>query len=292
MTYAKLTVRARSGAGPANQVRQELCLLVPGRTGCSAHPLRDGEIVLLGSGAGCDIRVHNPYVSRRHARLTAGFGRVWLEDLASTNGSVLAGVRLGRGPACGSVPTRFLLGPVGLALVQAIREEDRCTPLLGRLQSTGPAGDELFLRTLLAASGRRHLAVEGGDPESTRALADVLHPLGPFRRTQQVELPVLLERMTRLGAAGALTTLLARDVMVRNVGNLSKPELQAVAMLADWCAVREARPLSMIPVLPRLLMTGMPGDTQGAAALPAIDCQRLEITAGAVQPSRHEPSDG
>jgi hypothetical protein len=52
--------------------------------------------VVVGRGSGCDVKVHEPTVSRRHLELRALDG-AWLAiDLGSTNGTWLMGQRLGR----------------------------------------------------------------------------------------------------------------------------------------------------------------------------------------------------
>jgi hypothetical protein len=58
-------------------------------------PIRS-ESLLLGRHPRCDVVVCNPSVSRRHAQLTFRDG-VWvIQDLASTNGTTVNGVRVGR----------------------------------------------------------------------------------------------------------------------------------------------------------------------------------------------------
>lgn len=49
---------------------------------------------IIGSAAGCDLRVVSPYVSGRHCRLVHEQGRWTLEDLGSTNGTFVNGTRL------------------------------------------------------------------------------------------------------------------------------------------------------------------------------------------------------
>ena len=52
-----------------------------------ANKARKGEKLEIGKG-GCDIQLNDdPYVSRRHARLTQWKGKVFLEDLESSNGT-------------------------------------------------------------------------------------------------------------------------------------------------------------------------------------------------------------
>ncbi len=52
--------------------------------------------LVLGRGSRCDVVINEPSVSRRHARLSHRDG-VWvIRDLASTNGTAVNGVRVGR----------------------------------------------------------------------------------------------------------------------------------------------------------------------------------------------------
>jgi hypothetical protein len=55
-----------------------------------------GGELLLGRHHACDVVLSDLSVSRRHARLTLRDGRWILQDLASTNGTVVNGVRVGR----------------------------------------------------------------------------------------------------------------------------------------------------------------------------------------------------
>jgi hypothetical protein len=44
---------------------------------------------VIGRHTGCDRRVHNPLVSRRHCLFSLRDGRAWVEDLGSLNGTFL-----------------------------------------------------------------------------------------------------------------------------------------------------------------------------------------------------------
>ena len=48
---------------------------------------------LIGTAPDCDIQIASPYVSARHCRLTRDAGQWTLEDLGSTNGSFVNGLR-------------------------------------------------------------------------------------------------------------------------------------------------------------------------------------------------------
>lgn len=50
----------------------------------------EAKTVVFGQAAECDVRIDDPYVSSRHARATQdASGQVWVEDLASTNGTFI-----------------------------------------------------------------------------------------------------------------------------------------------------------------------------------------------------------
>ena len=77
-------------------------------------PLAVGE-VSVGRGADADIRLDSPEVSRRHARLRHRRGGIEVEDLSSSNGTLVNGVpvhgraRLGPGDRVQFGPARFRL---------------------------------------------------------------------------------------------------------------------------------------------------------------------------------------
>ncbi len=52
--------------------------------------------LLVGRAGGCDVVLSDPSVSRWHARLHFRDGRWVLQDLDSTNGTIVNGVRVGR----------------------------------------------------------------------------------------------------------------------------------------------------------------------------------------------------
>lgn len=50
-----------------------------------------GERVVVGRSPDCDLVLDDPRVSKRHAALSRRDGRWWIEDLGSTNGTVVDG---------------------------------------------------------------------------------------------------------------------------------------------------------------------------------------------------------
>jgi DNA-binding winged helix-turn-helix (wHTH) protein len=67
-----------------------------------AMPLTDGEYI-AGRDADCSLVIDATTVSRRHARITVLSGKATIEDLESTNGTSVNGVRI-------SAPTRLAAG--------------------------------------------------------------------------------------------------------------------------------------------------------------------------------------
>jgi pSer/pThr/pTyr-binding forkhead associated (FHA) protein len=75
--------------------------------------LVSGEAV-IGRGPGCAVVLPDDYASARHARVFERRGRVWVEDLGSTNGTVLNGRRVTR-PAMLRSGDRLQIGRTMLA---------------------------------------------------------------------------------------------------------------------------------------------------------------------------------
>ncbi|GAB4273738.1 MAG: hypothetical protein Kow0092_29070 [Deferrisomatales bacterium] len=78
--------------------------------------LGDGEAVVLGRGADAEVRLDNPAVSRRHARLRREGERYILTDLGSTNGTSVNG-RTVAGSVLVGPGERIALGKFVLAAV-------------------------------------------------------------------------------------------------------------------------------------------------------------------------------
>jgi pSer/pThr/pTyr-binding forkhead associated (FHA) protein len=60
--------------------------------GASAE-LADG-MIMIGRGSDCQLILDDDYVSTRHARVVAGENGIYIEDLGSTNGSYVNGLRI------------------------------------------------------------------------------------------------------------------------------------------------------------------------------------------------------
>lgn len=78
-----------------------LLIVTRGRSRGAHVVLADREVV-IGREGGCDLRIAEPRCSRRHARIYPSSTGFRLEDLSSTNGTVLNGVPLGSGTPIGA----------------------------------------------------------------------------------------------------------------------------------------------------------------------------------------------
>jgi pSer/pThr/pTyr-binding forkhead associated (FHA) protein len=91
----------------------------------------------VGRAPGCAIVLQGDYVSAHHARLFERGGRVWVEDLGSTNGTLLNGRRVRR--AASMRPgDRLKIGDVVLGL----RLEEAVGPVAAGAETDGWAGVE------------------------------------------------------------------------------------------------------------------------------------------------------
>jgi len=80
-------------------------------------PLVEGSLV-VGRTEGADIVLPNVTVSRRHARFTVAEGRVTVEDVASTSGTMVNEERV-QGPVALAPGARVRVGQVVFELARA-----------------------------------------------------------------------------------------------------------------------------------------------------------------------------
>jgi hypothetical protein len=102
---AKGRPRTPQGAGPAGAPAPAAPAAAPQRAAPPQVQLEiDGRVhrvnsavTVIGRGAEADVVVDDPGVSRRHAEIHTGGGRVRVVDLGSTNGTFVDGERIGTG---------------------------------------------------------------------------------------------------------------------------------------------------------------------------------------------------
>jgi hypothetical protein len=82
----------------------------------------DGEAWLIGASEDCDLRLADPTVSRRHARLTRAEVRWTIEDLGSSNGTRINGTVI-KGPASVAPGDALQFGSLACTLAEADADE-------------------------------------------------------------------------------------------------------------------------------------------------------------------------
>jgi two-component system, NtrC family, response regulator AtoC len=84
----------------------------------ASHALPAAGGIVIGRDAGCDVRIDDPSLSRRHVRLQIA-DRITIEDLGSSNGTFVAGRRLKPGvPRPLAADEIVTIGGVGLVVQQ------------------------------------------------------------------------------------------------------------------------------------------------------------------------------
>lgn len=106
--------RQRRAAGKASApLGTQLVAIEPASQAGRSWPLSDEATI--GRGAGCAITVDDDFASQIHARVFRAEGRVHVEDLGSTNGTLLGDHRVG-GPRLMAVGDRLKIGSTVLEL--------------------------------------------------------------------------------------------------------------------------------------------------------------------------------
>lgn len=157
-------------------------------------PLDDEAIV--GRAVESDVRLDDPQVSKRHARIWRAGEETWIEDLASRNGTWIGGQRI-EAPAVLEPGVEAAIGPFTLSVVRteaegdgaALRRElleeviDALDPRRLEIENLGEEElrrrtDEAIARILENASGRfpPSIALEG----LRREILDEVLGLGPL----------------------------------------------------------------------------------------------------------------
>jgi pSer/pThr/pTyr-binding forkhead associated (FHA) protein len=84
----------RQGLSLANRRIPGISFSVRQEAGSSSLKYFTQPEIILGRDPGCDIPLTDDTVSTRHAQLTYHHNQWWLEDLASTNGTILNGAQV------------------------------------------------------------------------------------------------------------------------------------------------------------------------------------------------------
>ena len=124
---ATTQLHTRSARSDADGER--VSLLIYHRDGTRTVALREGAPVVLGRDVPSDVVLQESSLSRRHARFGLDDGRVWVEDLDSTNGTWMGGERVRRADAAPGVEVS--LGAVSVTVHRMASQEASELGMLG-----------------------------------------------------------------------------------------------------------------------------------------------------------------
>jgi two-component system, NtrC family, response regulator HydG len=136
--------------------------------------------ILIGQSASCAIRLTDPEVSRRHARLDFVANRLRAVDLDSTNGTLVTGIAIGEAYLQGGE-----LVQLGGTVLRIERRTDGPVQALSRQSRFGRViGQSLEMRRLYPvmerlASSDVPVVIEGETGTGKEVLAEALHECGP-----------------------------------------------------------------------------------------------------------------
>ena len=133
-------------------------VVASGRSAGRRMPIAGEEV--LGRSAEASLRLEDPHVSRRHARITSAGGEVALEDLGSCSGTRRNGRRLRRGVHRLAPGDEIEAGATRLRLVASLEVgPEPCGPLTtGSAPRGAPAPGPGLPSEPPARAGRRRLA--------------------------------------------------------------------------------------------------------------------------------------
>jgi DNA-binding NtrC family response regulator len=140
------------------------------------EPLSPGRPLVLGSAAAAGLRVDDRYVSARHAVILGERGRLVVEDMGSTNGTWVDGVRVQR--AWLAAGTRLQLGGWRAAVLADVADVAAAPDMVG----ASPAFAALQRQLTRLAGFALPALVRGETGTGKELAARALHDRGPRAR--------------------------------------------------------------------------------------------------------------
>lgn len=161
--------------------------------------------VLIGQSAACDVRLSDRLVSRRHAALDFTERGLRLSDLGSTNGTFVAGLRVGEAYLGGGEVIR--VGQTAMRLVRALSSVQPAPSTasgFGRMIGESPEMRRLYPLCERLAQSDVPVVIEGETGTGKEVLAEALHQAsgragGPFVVFDCTAVPPLLVESALFG---------------------------------------------------------------------------------------------
>jgi hypothetical protein len=173
-------------------------------------------VTVIGRHPACDIVVDHPAISGRHMLFRVVGRTVYLEDLASTNGTKVNGI-----PATTQVVHHLDLIEIGRHKVHFF-DEEMLAGRVGGLESTVQTDFERTHMAELAAAGQAPAALRDDDLSRTMAIPrDATLKLGPAQesvRTDEPEAGTLALRVVAGGRPGEIVSLNRPNTMIGVAG--------------------------------------------------------------------------
>jgi len=139
----------------------------------------DADVVTVGKDAANDLVLDDPFVSARHLRLERRDGRWRVRDLGSTNGTLLAGVRVTEAELPAGAP--LAVGDAELVLEPSASAHGAGAPAFEGMISAEPAMRQLFELVERVAPADAAVTILGETGTGKELVARALHRLSGRR---------------------------------------------------------------------------------------------------------------
>ena len=164
----------QSAGSPATSGR---VLLVVGEHHYGTYALQNGQTVVIGRDATCDVPLEHPKISRRHTLIHAG-ETIEVEDLGSTNGTRVAGRKIHKGKRTVlEIGTNLSLGPYVAVVLDTSGAPSAEEPLRAALTIADPTAAGVREVVARVAQAMVSVLIAGETGTGKEVLARTIHEL-------------------------------------------------------------------------------------------------------------------